>query len=343
MRSSRPGGKSIWCWQAGQRTELWRHRWLAGGPARGLSLGSSGSGRQALWNGIFMSATQESTVGAASKPPPKPQKLHPYPFWSPRFWHGMRFGDWIKLLIEGRFRVHPTRWVMLVLISLITPFNTIMSRVQWWIYGRRIRGTELAGPPLFIIGHWRSGTTFLHELMVHDPQFTYPTTYQCFAPLHFLLTEWLLANYFGFLLPERRPMDNMQTGWQRPQEDEFALLTMGLPTPYRRMAFPNNAPVDMQYLNMEGIDRPALERWGDMLRRFVLTITYRTPRRVVLKSPSAHWSRRVVVPAVPWCPVYPYYARPVRAVRLHAAALAVAGRHSGLPAESGPASERVCV
>ena len=35
-----------------------------------------------------------------------------------------------------------------------------------------------------------------------------------------------------FLLPSRRPVDNMLAGWDRPQEDEFALCNMGLPSPY---------------------------------------------------------------------------------------------------------------
>jgi hypothetical protein len=198
----------------------------------------------------------------------------------------MRFGDWLRLLVENRFRIHPTRWGMGLLISAITPFNSVMSRVQQAIYGARIERTELAAPPLFIIGHWRSGTTFLHELLVRDDQFTYPTTYQCFAPSHFLLTEWFLARYCGFLLPKRRPMDNMLTGWQRPQEDEFALLTMGQRTPYRRMAFPNHPPVDLEYLNMEGLPQEALHRWSQTLETFVRTITFRDPRRVVLKSPT---------------------------------------------------------
>jgi omega-hydroxy-beta-dihydromenaquinone-9 sulfotransferase len=214
-----------------------------------------------------------------------PFKTHPYPAWSPRFWHGMRFGDWMRLLAENRFRIHPLRWAMVGLISSITPFNTVMSRVQRLWYGRRIDATPIQ-PPLFIIGHWRSGTTFLHELLVLDERFTFPTTYQCFAPEHFLLTEWLLARYCGFLLPKRRPMDNVRAGWLRPQEDEFALLTMGVRTPYRRMAFPNNPPPDLEYLNMEGVAEAELEKWCRAMRSFVQTLTYRDAKRVILKSPT---------------------------------------------------------
>jgi omega-hydroxy-beta-dihydromenaquinone-9 sulfotransferase len=197
----------------------------------------------------------------------------------------MRFGDWMRLLAENRFRVHPFRWVMVGLISSITPFNSVMSRVQRWIYGRRIAATPVE-PPLFIIGHWRSGTTYLHELLMLDDRFTYPTTYQCFAPFHFLLTQWFLARYCGFLLPRKRPMDNVRAGWQRPQEDEFALLTMGVPTPYRRMAFPNHEPRDLEYLNTDELDAPARAAWSAALRQFVQTLTFADPKRVVLKSPT---------------------------------------------------------
>lgn len=226
----------------------------------------------------------------ASPPPDRsapagPGKMHAYPFWSPRFWHGMRFGDWIRLLAENRFRVHPYRWTLAFLVSCITPFNSLMARVQRFRHGRRIAATAIP-PPLFIIGHWRSGTTFLHELLVLDTRFTCPTTYQCFAPEHFLLTEWLVARYGGFLLPRKRPMDNVRAGWSRPQEDEFALLTMGVRSPYRRMAFPNRPAPDLEYLNMEGVPAADLDRWCQAMQGFVQTLTYHTGKRVVLKSPT---------------------------------------------------------
>ena len=194
-------------------------------------------------------------------------------------------GTGCALLAENRFRIHPLRWVMVLLISLITPFNTVMARAQRGWFGRRIDNTPVA-PPLFIIGHWRSGTTYLHELLVLDDRFACPTTYQCFAPEHFLLTEWFLARFCGFLLPRRRPMDNVQAGWQRPQEDEFALLTMGVRTPYRRMAFPNNPPPDLEYLNMDGIPQPAVAAWCQAMRSFVQTLSFRHAKRIILKSPT---------------------------------------------------------
>ncbi len=215
----------------------------------------------------------------------KQREIHAYPLWSPRFWHGMTFGGWMKLLADNRFQVHPLRVPMAALLCLITPFNTVMRWVQRMVYGRKVAETPIEQPPVFIIGHWRSGTTLLHELMVLDERFAYPTTYQCFAPHHFLLTEWFFAKYCGFLLPKQRPMDNMATGWYKPQEDEFALLTMGEATPYRRMAFPNRGPVDSEFLNMRDIAPDRLQRWRDALQWFVKLLTFKTGKRIVLKSP----------------------------------------------------------
>ncbi len=213
------------------------------------------------------------------------KSFHRYPWYSPRFWHGMRFGDWIKLAAENRFRIHPSRIPMALLLCGITPVNSALAVCQRLLYGRKLEETQVDSPPVFIVGHWRSGTTLLHELMALDERFASPTTYECFAPHHCLVTSWIFPKLFGVLLPKNRPMDNMAAGWQMPQEDEFALLTLGAPTPYRRMAFPNHEPADLEFIDMEGIDSEKRERWDAALRYFVKLLTSKHGKRVLLKSP----------------------------------------------------------
>lgn len=208
-----------------------------------------------------------------------------YPFWIARFWHGMQLGDWFGLLARNRFRVHPYRIPMAFAITGFAVFNSTMGTVQNLWYRRKIQATPLEHPPLFILGHWRSGTTHLHELLMHDRRLACPSTYECFAPLHFLVTEWWVTRLFWFLVPSQRPMDNMKVGWQRPQEDEFALCNMGLPTPYLRMAFPNEPPVYLEFLNMQDVDPVLLERWRTGLTQFCQSLTLKHQKRLALKSP----------------------------------------------------------
>ncbi len=174
---------------------------------------------------------------------------------------------------------------MAFLIGLITPINTALWIVQRLWYGRLIDEAQLKEPPVFIIGHWRSGTTYLHELMYLDERFVSPTTYQCFAPHHFLVSEWLIARYLGWLLPKQRPMDNMAAGFDRPQEDEFALLTLGAPTPYVRMAFPNDPPPFTEFLDMRGCRPEDQTRFERAITHFVKLLTVAADKRVLLKSP----------------------------------------------------------
>jgi hypothetical protein len=98
----------------------------------------------------------------------------------------------------------------------------------------------------------------------------------------------------GWLMPKQRPMDNMAMGWERPQEDEFALLTLGAPTPYVRMAFPNDPPPYMEFLDMQGTSPADLSRFERAMTHFVKLITFRSRKRVLLKSPP-HTGRVAVL------------------------------------------------
>ncbi len=204
------------------------------------------------------------------------------------FWHGMRPGSWWNLLRQGRFRIHPSRLLMAVAISFATPFNTLLAMIQAVIFRRKLAEAELHGPPVFIVGNWRSGTTLLHELMVRDERLSSPSTFQCFAPCHFLVTEWFFRRFASWLLPGKRPMDNMAAGWDRPQEDEFALMNLGQPSPYRRIAFPNEPAVDMDYLDFDGVPEEGKQQWMTALRSFLLKVSIGTGASTDYQEPYPH-------------------------------------------------------
>jgi len=174
---------------------------------------------------------------------------------------------------------------MALLITQCTVFNSLLAGLQSLIYGKRISETEITEPPVFIVGHWRSGTTHLHELMSCDDRFAWSSTYECFAPHHFLLTGGLLPKFLWFLLPSKRPMDNMAAGFERPQEDEFALVALGAPTPYTRMAFPNNEPEFVELLNMKDVDPDVMSRFQNCMKWFLKALTFKKKKRLILKSP----------------------------------------------------------
>ena len=220
--------------------------------------------------------------------------FHAYPWWAPRFWHGMPLGIWLPLFAEAGFRASPSRWGLVATISAAAAFNSLMEPIARLAFRRRIASPPPTAPPLFIVGHWRSGTTLLHELLMLDRHFCCPTTLQCFSPGHFLLTERFLAPTIGWMMPKQRPMDNMAAGLDRPQEDEFALVNLGAPSPYRRMAFPTTSSRHPQALDVSRLAPAELARWKATVRRFMAMLAVRDPRRPVLKSPP-HTARMAVL------------------------------------------------
>ena len=183
----------------------------------------------------------------------KQPKANWYPFWAPRFWHGMRVLDYLSLLKKNRFNIHPARYPMTALVGLSSTINSVLSATQRLAYGKKIAAVELEQPPIFVIGHWRSGTTMMHELLALDQQFAYPSNVETFLPHHFLVSGWLMSPMINLLLPKRRPMDNMTMAGRSPQEDDFALCALGAPTPYRRIAFPNRQCRDQLALNLGSV------------------------------------------------------------------------------------------
>jgi hypothetical protein len=140
-----------------------------------------------------------------------------YPFWSPRFWHGMRTAIIFRLLRRNRFAIHPARLPLALTVGTASVFNTVFSATQRLFWGRAIEQTKIEQPPIFIIGNWRTGTTMLHELLTCDPQFAFSSNYDCFAPHHFLMTKRFVSPLIGLMLPHRRPMDDMPVGEKSPR------------------------------------------------------------------------------------------------------------------------------
>jgi hypothetical protein len=96
------------------------------------------------------------------------------------------------------------------------------------------------------------------------------------------------------LITEYRPMDNVKHGWDRPQEDEFALLILGAPSPYRRIAFPATKSVSPSGLDLELLNEVDRTRWKTAMHRFMKMIKIRDSRRVVFKSPT-HTARMKIL------------------------------------------------
>lgn len=103
-------------------------------------------------------------------------------------------------------------------------------------YNKRLKDAAINMEPVFILGHWRSGTTFVHNVLAHDKHFGYTTTYQTVFPHIMMWGQPMFKKTMAWLMPDKRPTDNMELNVDLPQEEEFALSNM-MPCSYYNFWF----------------------------------------------------------------------------------------------------------
>ena len=138
---------------------------------------------------------------------------------------------------------------------------------------------------IVVLGYWRSGTTLLHELLCLDKRYTYPTTHACMNPHHFLFSEAGVLARGGSTT--QRPMDEMEVSAASPQEDEFALLSLGARSPYEALLMPQILPEALKLTDPKDLSPQEEKHWREVFLSFLAGVSVRGGGRpMILKSPT---------------------------------------------------------
>ncbi|MGJ8602688.1 MAG: sulfotransferase family protein [Marivita sp.] len=202
-----------------------------------------------------------------------------------RLWHGMALDAWLRMMWGNWHLVSVRRYPLAVTITIFSVFNLFLKWVSVLVYGRRLRAVVIEPDPIFIVGHWRSGTTWLHHLFMMDPRFAAPTRAACFCPEFFLVVQKTIKPLLQALLPNKRPMDNVDLDLDKAEEDEIGICLSGAASSYRTLLFPSESPVLLFSPEDMGSHEAAIwrKKWLDFLRR----VQFVNPeKRLVLKSPT---------------------------------------------------------
>ncbi len=194
--------------------------------------------------------------------------------------------QWITLLKDNRFRIKGANGLKRVLmISGLTVRNRLfLSREKKLYPGNAADGRDHG--PLFIIGHWRSGTTFLHNLLSMDEQFTFPRTFQVNNPHTFVHIDNQYRELLHGKAAQKRTMDNVRISLVSPAEDEFALSALTLHSPIVGWLFPQRQSYYDRFTTFEDCDRTLTENWRKSYIRFFDKIHFTNPgKRILSKSP----------------------------------------------------------
>ncbi|WP_413442956.1 sulfotransferase [Synechococcus sp. MIT S1220] len=77
-----------------------------------------------------------------------------------------------------------------------------------------------------MIGHWRSGTTFLHQLLACDPTAATARNRLTMAPQVALILKPLIRCIVPYVITSIHPIDHVPWSADDPQEDEIRLARL---------------------------------------------------------------------------------------------------------------------
>jgi len=192
-----------------------------------------------------------------------------------------------SILMKARFQVDRRCMDKLAYLFLTGPVHTFLNLRERRLFTEKIEATKLQGPPVFLLGHWRNGTTFLHNLLCQDPNHTFPRNYQTIFSGSFLLGDVRkISDRFADRIPlKKRPMDNVAFGVSDPAEDDFIMASLTGISPYMRIMFPNTMGPEAGYTYPDFRSTREIERWKKAFIHLLKRLSLLENKRIVLKSP----------------------------------------------------------
>ncbi len=205
-----------------------------------------------------------------------------------QFLLGCTLRNWLKLIRQNSnkmiyWKSIPKFLYITFVIIIITPLR-IMEKM---LFDKRIKKTVIKQAPVFVLGHWRSGTTYLVNILSQDPQFGVTNAIHCFTPSIFLccydVLDWLLRK----ILPRKRPMDDVVLDTVSSQEEEFAIANMTTLSNYHFCLFPRNYSKYQKYASFDGLTEEELTEWKANYLYLLKKVTLQLKnKQLLLKSPT---------------------------------------------------------
>jgi hypothetical protein len=241
---------------------------------------------------------------------------------------GITFHQWIHLLRQERFAVDGARLPRALSITLQSLKNSAFHCYEQHRYDSLVEAVSVE-PPLFVLGHWRNGTTHLHQLLAQDRRFAFPNGYQTAFPHTFLTTEARDSRLLSFFVPKRRPMDNMEMALALPQEDEFALCTSCLKSPCMSWVFPRRRKHFGRYLTFRNVSPDEIAQWRAVFEWFLKKLTWKYRRPLRSQITGSHLPDTLAAGTVSGGEVRAHSPRSVCRVSIHSQNLASHVRLAG--------------
>jgi omega-hydroxy-beta-dihydromenaquinone-9 sulfotransferase len=199
---------------------------------------------------------------------------------------GIGLSRLVRLARKNSISCHPKYLLRFLFLLQSALWSELFSCIERKRYGKKIGSTPVPEDPIFIIGHWRTGTTLLHQLLNLDPNLAAPTLFQVAEPNCFICSYRYYLPVFSAMVSENRPMDNVRIGMNEPQEDEYAIYRITDFSPIERLVFPKNSDYFLlDYTSFLPENEKERKEWEEQLRSYFRKLYFFHGKTIVSKNP----------------------------------------------------------
>ena len=198
---------------------------------------------------------------------------------------GSSFVNWLKILVQNHFDIDYQFLPRAIYVTAMSAFLAPFRYYEHKKFDEKLKKVHVK-EPIFILGHWRSGTTFLHYLLGQDPKLGFVSTFETMTPGMIIANEEMFKNIVKNHLPAKRPMDDLEMHANLPYEEEYAISNMSPYSFYHGWYFPKNWNYYFdKYVLFKNRSEKEINQWKNTYDYFLKKITYKNNgNHIMLKS-----------------------------------------------------------
>lgn len=200
---------------------------------------------------------------------------------------GIRMDVWLKLLKENKVdkEFYPQAAVITLESAVLTP----LAYLEYLLFWFPIHFTKLEKDPIYVTGFWRSGTTYLQNLLTRDPQFGWfdPVSTITFSNCILLRKPLTVVARDG--LKGARAMDNLEFELDLPMEEAHGFTNLTDLSVSHMMAFPDHGKGAKyaEAIFTDALSSKDRKRFWRVYNYMLKKLTYiKGGKQLLLKSPD---------------------------------------------------------
>ena len=200
---------------------------------------------------------------------------------------GCRLDNWIRLRRQNK--ISPEHKKQVRFMTLMISIMSIPAFFEWLLFKGKIKKTEIKKDPIYIVGHWRTGTTYLQNLFTRDPQFAWFDPLKTITINNCILLKPIIRPMISKFIKGTRAMDNLEYDLNLPMEEVFAQATLSDQAVAHMLVFPGGGE-GIRYVDSAFTDEQSEEKQAEWLKDYQYILKKVTMlsdgKQLLLKSPE---------------------------------------------------------